>query len=58
MPKKVTKIKKKEGLKHRQEIIAKVDVEIDFRNREIKMFKNEQPNLFEKLKGMVEVLHQ
>ncbi len=57
MIKKVAKVKKKEGLKHCQEIIAKVDVEIDFRNRVIKMFKNGKLNLFEELKGMVEVLH-
>jgi hypothetical protein len=36
----------------------KVDVEIDFRYRVIKTFKNEQLNLFEKLKGMAKVLHQ
>jgi hypothetical protein len=57
MVKEVTKIEKKEGLKHRQDIITKVDVEIDFRNKEIKALKNEQHNLYEELKGMEEVLH-
>jgi hypothetical protein len=36
----------------------KVDVEIDSRNKEIKVLINEQLNLYEKLKGMEEVLHQ
>jgi hypothetical protein len=40
MIKKVGKINKKERLKHCPEIIAKVDVGIDFKNREIKMFRN------------------
>jgi hypothetical protein len=47
MVKEVTKTKKKEGLKHRQEIIIKVNAEINFRNREIKIIKNEQLNLYE-----------
>jgi hypothetical protein len=36
----------------------KVDVEIGFGNMEIKVFRNEQLNLYEELKGMKEVLHQ
>ncbi len=56
--KEVVKIENKEGLKHHQEIITKVDVEIDFRNKEIKTLRNEQLNLHEELKGMEEVLHQ
>ncbi len=58
MAKEVAKTKEKEGLKHRQKIITKVDAKIDFRNREIKAFQNEQHNLYEELKGMEEVLHQ
>jgi len=45
-------------LKHCQEIITKVDAKIDFRNKEIKVLKNEQLNMYEELKGMEEVLHQ
>jgi hypothetical protein len=41
MAKEVAKTKEKEGLKHRQKIITKVDAKIDFRNREIKAFQNE-----------------
>jgi hypothetical protein len=41
MVKKVAKTKKKEGLKHRQEIITKVDAKINFRNKEIKVLRNE-----------------
>jgi hypothetical protein len=55
---KVVEVEKKEGLKHRQEIITKADVEISFRNREIKILRNEQLNLYKKLKGMEKVLHQ
>jgi hypothetical protein len=40
MAKEVAKTKEKEGLKHRQKIITKVDAKIDFRNREIKAFQN------------------
>jgi len=58
MVKEVVEVEKKEGLKHCQEIITKVDVEINIRNREIKVLKNEQLNLYEKLKGMEKVLHQ
>jgi hypothetical protein len=58
MVKEVIETKKKEGLKHHQEIITKVDVKINFRNREIKSLKNEQLNMYEELKGMEEVLHQ
>jgi hypothetical protein len=57
MVKEVTEIEKKEGLKHRQEIIIKAHVEINFKNREIKVLKNEQFNLYEELKGMEEVMH-
>ncbi len=48
----------KEGLKHHQQIIIKANEKIDFRNTEIKAFRNEQLNLYEKLKGVEEVLHQ
>jgi hypothetical protein len=41
MVKEVVKVEKKEGLKHYQEIITKADVEINFRNREIKVLRNE-----------------
>jgi len=41
MDKEIVETEKNKGLKHYQEIITKVDVEIDFRNREIKAFKNE-----------------
>ncbi len=58
MAKEVAQTKKKQGLKHCQEIITKVNIKIDFKNREIKVLKNEQLNLYEKLKGMEEVLHQ
>jgi hypothetical protein len=56
--KEVIETKKKEGLKHCQEIITKADAKINFRNREIKTLKNEQLNLYEELEGMKEVLHQ
>jgi hypothetical protein len=39
MAKEVAKTKEKEGLKHRQKIITKVDAKMDFRNKEIKTFK-------------------
>jgi hypothetical protein len=39
--KEVTKMEKKEGLKHHQDIITKADEKINFRNREIKSLKNE-----------------
>ncbi len=58
MVKEVAETKQKEGLKHHQEIITKVDAKIDFRNMEIKVFRNELLNMYEKLKGMKEVLHQ
>jgi hypothetical protein len=58
MVKEVVGTKKKERLKHPQEIITKVDVEINSRNKEIKVLIDEQLNLYEKLKGMEEVLHQ
>jgi hypothetical protein len=45
-------------LKHHQKIITKVDAKIDFRNKEIKVFRNEQLNMYEELKGMEKVLHQ
>jgi hypothetical protein len=51
MVKEIIKAKKKEGLRHHQEIIIKVDVEIEFKNKEIKSFKNEQLNMYEELKG-------
>jgi hypothetical protein len=57
MVKEVAKTKKKKGLKHCQEIIMKVDAKIDFKNMEIKVFRNEQLNLYETLKGMEELLH-
>jgi len=57
MVKEVIEIEKKEGLKHRQKIIIKAHVEINFKNREIKVLKNEQFNLYEELKGMEEVMH-
>jgi hypothetical protein len=57
MAKEIAKIEKKEGLKHRQEIITKANVKIDFRNKEIEALKNEQLNMYEELKGMKEVLH-
>ncbi len=57
MAKEIAKIEKKEGLKHCQEIITKVNVKNDFRNMEIKALKNEQLNMYEELKGMEEVLH-
>jgi hypothetical protein len=41
MVKEVAKMEKKEGLKHRQEIIMKVDAKIDFRNKEIIVLINE-----------------
>jgi predicted house-cleaning noncanonical NTP pyrophosphatase (MazG superfamily) len=58
MVKEVVKTKNKERLKHHQEIITKADAKIDFRNREIKSFRNEQLDLYEELKGMEEVLHE
>jgi len=45
-------------LKHHQKIITKANAEIDFRNKEIKVLKNEQLNMYEELKGMEKVLHQ
>ncbi len=50
--------RKKKRLKHHQKIITKVDAKIDFRNKEIKVFRNEQLNMYEELKGMEKVLHQ
>ncbi len=59
MVKEVVKTKKKEGtLKHCQEIITKVNEKVNFRNEETKSLINEQFNLYEKLKGMEEVMHQ
>jgi DUF2075 family protein len=55
---KVAKTEKKEGLKHCQEIVTKVDAKINFRNKEINVLKNEELNMYEELKGMEEVLHQ
>ncbi len=49
-------MEKKEGLKHCQEIITKVDAENQLQELEIKSLKNEQFNLYEELKGMEEVL--
>jgi hypothetical protein len=57
MVKEVADTDKKEELKHRQEIITKADAKINFRNREIKILKNEHFKLYEELKGMEEVLH-
>ncbi len=58
MVKKVAQMEKKEGLRHHQEIITKVTAKINFKNKEIKSLGNEKLNLYEKLKGMEEVLHQ
>jgi hypothetical protein len=41
MVKEVVEVEKKEGLKYYQKIITKVDVEINFKNREIKVLRNE-----------------
>jgi len=57
MVKKVAKMEKKEGLRHHQEIITKATAKINFKNKEIKSLGNEKLNLYEKLKGMEEVLH-
>ncbi len=58
MVKEVVEMEDHEGLKHCQHIITKVDAKIDFRNREVKTFRNQQLNMFEELKGMDEVFHQ
>ncbi len=58
MAKEIEGIGKKEGLKHPQEIITKVDAKIDFKNKETKAFRNKRHNVYEELKGMEEVLHQ
>jgi hypothetical protein len=57
MVKEVVRTKKKEGLKHSQKIIIKLHAKINFKNKEIKVFKNGQLNLYKQLKGMEEVLH-
>jgi hypothetical protein len=41
MVKEIAKIEKKEGLKHCQKIITKVNVKIDFRIKEVEALKNE-----------------
>jgi hypothetical protein len=57
MVKEVAEMEKKEALKHYEEIITKANANINFRNKEIKSFRNEKLNLYEELKGMEEVLH-
>jgi hypothetical protein len=45
MAKEVAETKKKEGLKHHQKIITKVDAKIDFTNKEIKALRNFLSNI-------------
>ncbi len=50
MVKKVAETEEKEGLQHHQKIITKANAKIDFRNKDIKVLRNEQLNMYEKLK--------